>query len=232
MDLMNMLQELHGIGPKKAKELHDFIPDNIKNKMSNISDIRYYLYHNMKDKLPQSTIVDIEMLPQHINRDTVEIFIGESMKYTKGIRSRVCGSYRRGKDIMKDIDLVISRGNKKNIFEIWRNKMNKSDKLNIMEPYALGSEKVNTICQIYSDNTINIRMDIFLINPSEWYTAILYATGSGNFNMMMRMVAKRKGYLLNHKGLYMDGKKIKISSERDVFDILGMEYLTPNERQL
>ena len=232
---MELLQELHGIGPKKAKELYDMIPGGIKSDIKNINDMRYYLYHNMYNKLPTSTIVDIEMLPQPIDRDTMDLFIQEMQKYTTGIRSRVCGSYRRGKSKMKDIDLVISRGNKSDIFNKWRNKMNESKIINIMEPYAIGSEKVNTICQIQNhDNNdkINVRMDVFLINPSEWYTAILYATGSGNFNMMMRMVAKRKGYLLNHKGLYKNGKKINISSERDVFDILGMEYLKPQDREL
>jgi DNA polymerase/3'-5' exonuclease PolX len=30
--------------------------------------------------------------------------------------------------------------------------------------------------------------------------------------------------------LYKDNRKIQIYSEQDVFDILGMKYLSPNER--
>jgi len=48
----------------------------------------------------------------------------------------------------------------------------------------------------------------------------------------MRQIAKNKGYKLSEYGLFKlsDNSKVKITSERDVFKILGMEYLPPRLR--
>jgi DNA polymerase/3'-5' exonuclease PolX len=64
---------------------------------------------------------------------------------------------------------------------------------------------------------------------------LLYATGSGRFNIRMRATAKRLGYLLNQRGLYKKVsstvlRRIPVVSERALFKKLGMKYLAPNER--
>lgn len=66
-----------------------------------------------------------------------------------------------------------------------------------------------------------------------YYSALLYFTGSGSFNKKMRSVAINAGYLLNEYGLFKrDTKKmIKVKSEKDIFDILNMEYLEPQFRK-
>ena len=51
----------------------------------------------------------------------------------------------------------------------------------------------------------------------------------------MRTVAVQLGYLLNEYGLYklIDNKKkkIKVESEKDIFDKLGLEWL-PSEKRI
>jgi DNA polymerase/3'-5' exonuclease PolX len=52
----------------------------------------------------------------------------------------------------------------------------------------------------------------------------------------MRQIAIDMGYMLNEYGLYelsplgTKMKKFKINSEKDIFKLLGMEYLSPNKR--
>jgi DNA polymerase/3'-5' exonuclease PolX len=46
----------------------------------------------------------------------------------------------------------------------------------------------------------------------------------------MRLNAIAQNYTLNEYGLYMDNKMIKVNSEKEIFDILGMEYITPDKR--
>ena len=78
------------------------------------------------------------------------------------------------------------------------------------------------------------KIDIRLVPIKSFFPAYLYFTGSYEFNERMRGIAKRLGYKLNEYGLYkLDGYKeklIQIYSEKDVFDILGMNYLDPHER--
>ena len=83
----------------------------------------------------------------------------------------------------------------------------------------------------YKNNPVR-RIDIRYIPYSSYHSALLYFTGSGDLNKKMRQIAKNKGYKLSEYGLFKlsDNSKVKITSERDVFKILEMEYLPPRLR--
>ena len=61
---------------------------------------------------------------------------------------------------------------------------------------------------------------------------MLYFTGSKNFNVQMRNIALARGYSLNEYGLKKDKKLIMLHSEKEGFDLLGMEYKEPDERNI
>ena len=80
------------------------------------------------------------------------------------------------------------------------------------------------------DNMIR-RIDIRFITFDSYYSALLYFTGSGDLNKKMRQIAKDKGYKLSEYGLFdTNGNCISITSERDIFKKLSMEYLPPRLR--
>jgi hypothetical protein len=82
----------------------------------------------------------------------------------------------------------------------------------------------------YLDNPPR-RMDIRFIPYESWWSALLYFTGSAELNKKMRQIAKTKNLKLSEYGLFKEnGKALKITSERDVFDILEIEYLHPRLR--
>ena len=55
-------------------------------------------------------------------------------------------------------------------------------------------------------------------------------TGSKLFNINLRKKAKLLGYKLNEYGLYKNNNKIKINSEKDIFEKLGLNYIKPKNR--
>ena len=80
--------------------------------------------------------------------------------------------------------------------------------------------------------------------------ALLYFTGSGNFNIEMRVRAKNMGYKLSEYYLskiqtskpILPGKTINkkdiigetpvpVKSEKEIFDVLSMDYLEPKDRE-
>ena len=80
------------------------------------------------------------------------------------------------------------------------------------------------------------RIDIRFMPYESYYCALLYFTGSGNFNRKMRNVAIQMNYKLNEYGLYKINKggkyeRLLVESEKDVFDYLNMEYLPPQLRK-
>ncbi len=80
-------------------------------------------------------------------------------------------------------------------------------------------------------NGTPIKIDIWAyLKPNKLF-AKFARSGSKRFNIIVRRLAKLKGYTLNDKGLFdFDGNKINIDSEKQLFDILGISYKTPSER--
>ena len=83
---------------------------------------------------------------------------------------------------------------------------------------------------------INRRIDIRLVPKKSLGSAMLYFTGSGEFNKSMRTYALKKGYTINEYGIYKlkaDGTKgfrIKTQSESDIFKVLKLDYVEPQDR--
>ena len=64
--------------------------------------------------------------------------------------------------------------------------------------------------------------------------ALLYLTGSVDFNRGMRQEAERMGFTLSDTGLRVTAseEEIRCDSEEDVFKRLGMEYKKPEQRNV
>ena len=85
------------------------------------------------------------------------------------------------------------------------------------------------------------RIDIMYTKPGEYPFAILYFTGSKDFNQMMRKEANDKGYSLNEYNIekfgddpkvktVIDPEQVSIKEEKDIFNFLEMGYVEPWQR--
>ena len=79
-------------------------------------------------------------------------------------------------------------------------------------------------------------IDMRCIKYSSLPAALLYFTGSGEFNKNMRTFALKKGYTINEYGIFKlnldktKGDMISVESEADIFKILNLEYIEPQNR--
>lgn len=62
-------------------------------------------------------------------------------------------------------------------------------------------------------------------------SAMLFLTGSADFNLRMRRVAKSKGLKLNRYGLWNGDECIASKTEEDIFEALGLDYVPPEKRR-
>ena len=99
-----------------------------------------------------------------------------------------------------------------------------------MEELSRGPKKFMGICKL--GDSIGRRIDIMYTKPPEYPFAILYFTGSMEFNVKMRGELLEKGLSLNEYGIKSDGKSVKhgCKTERDVFQYLGYDYVEPENR--
>lgn len=85
---------------------------------------------------------------------------------------------------------------------------------------------------------IHRRIDLRCYPLNEWPCALLYFTGSGHFNRSMRLWARKNGYQLSDHYIvkrYTEdllGDPIPVRTEEDVFNILGLDYKRPEERDV
>jgi NAD-dependent DNA ligase/predicted flap endonuclease-1-like 5' DNA nuclease len=226
---VNILAEVYGIGPKKAKELVDSGITSIEqlranqNLLNDIQKVGLQYYEDILARIPRAEVEQYE-----------SIVAAEFNKVaTQKSQFEIVGSYRRGAQSSGDIDMIITSDNSK-VFVNLIDALIKKDI--ILEVLSRGPTKCLVIARIPGSPAAR-RVDFLYTSLEEFPFAILYFTGSKIFNTVMRHVALEKGFTMNEHGIHkMDNKKKgeKVShsfkTEKDIFDFLGLEYKAPQER--
>jgi DNA polymerase/3'-5' exonuclease PolX len=242
---LDNLLEVYGIGDKLAHELVT------KYNIKNIDDLKRE-YENGKIELSNNILMGLKYYgayKQKIPRSEMrkmDIYLHRMVqKIHPKLDITICGSYRRKKPFSNDIDCMITHPDiityddlhKENYLE----QLVKLLRHNKFIVDSLTSDQVVTkymgFCKSLVKESSDIRrIDIRYIPMESYHSALLYFTGSGKFNQIMRRNAKKKGYKLSEYGLYeitgSHEKKIKVTSEEDIFRELGMDYVKPEDRDI
>jgi DNA polymerase (family 10) len=77
-----------------------------------------------------------------------------------------------------------------------------------------------------------LKMEIRIFSPDQRGAALLFSTGSGEFNRGMRTIAKAQNRLLNRYGLWTRDRSRLIASrsEEEIFVALDLPYMPPQIR--
>ncbi len=224
------LQQIFGIGYVTAKDL--VLNENI----TSVKELKTK-YEQGKIELPSQIQMGLKyygVFQEHIPRketDSInELLQKVGKKIDKKLIVTISGSYRREKPFSNDIDILLSHS--KNYIHKFVETLKKI-KFIIDDLTPEYDVKYMGYCK-YKDNPVR-RIDIKYVPIESYYTALVHFTGSLYFNTQIRELAKHLGYKLNEYGLYQikDDKliKLEIKSEKDIFDILGLEYIEPKLRE-
>jgi len=226
--LQKKLGKLYGVGPVKINELMSKIStfEELYEKQELLNDkqkIGLKYYNDMNIRIPMS-----EGKKHYKIIDTI------FKKAYKDIEFELVGSYRRKNKDMGDIDILIKNRNDLNIKKLV-NELTEGGY--IIETLASGKIKFMGLCKLSPELPAR-RIDILIADPSYYYFALLYFTGSYSFNIFMRKVALEKGYSLSEYGIknnntkkFIDTSDI-IKSEKDIFEYLDIAYIPPNKRDI
>jgi NAD-dependent DNA ligase/predicted nucleotidyltransferase len=226
---VNILSDIYGVGPKKAKELVDQGITTIAqlrentNKLNDVQKVGLMYYEDILKRIPRSEIQQFEAI---FNEDFKSVATPDS-------KLEIVGSYRRGAQNSGDIDVIITSDQK----EVFINFVDiLIEQKIILEVLSRGPTKCLVIAKI-SASLFARRVDFLYTSHQEFPFAVLYFTGSKIFNTVMRHQALNMGLTMNEHGLYsMDGKKkgekvdYHFATEKDIFDYLNLEYKKPEER--
>ncbi len=242
------LTKVPGIGPSQASKLYK------ENNIITIEDLIRVFKVNPKiiNQKQAIGLLNFEDLQKRIPRSEMniwnemlkEVFVETTNRLgIKGI-FQLSGSYRRNKPDSGDIDVLISTDEYEYHSNLMTEYYNDLVKSNIIQPkntISKGNVKVMAIASI--DETFR-HLDIFYYGKGVYPFALLFTTGSKDFNTNMRKHALSLGYSLSERNLTHKSptgpvvtneeyiKKIgkKPVNEIDIFNFLNYEYVSPENR--
>lgn len=164
----------------------------------------------------------------NIPRKEVDLYNKELQKI-KICKTIICGSYRRKKEFMSDIDVLIICNNDKYTINNYIEEIINNKNLTIIENITTNHKLYYRGLIKYKDFKTR-KIEITFTTSENIWSHLLHLTGSAEFNKYMRTEAKKLGYKLSQYGLYKNNKKIIINSEEEIFKILNIPYLDPTKR--
>ena len=224
--LLEFLQ-IPNLGPKKIKALFDDLG------ITNVGELEYACWENHLVSLPgfgektqEKILRGIEFMKRHKGEHLVgDVYplaydIKEKLQaIAKGSPVEVCGSIRRRKEIVRDIDILVGSGDSRNITSYFTSLPEVEE--------VLVSGETKTSCRLKS----GIEADLRIVSKEEFPYASMYFTGSKEHNVKLRGIAKKKGFKLNEYGLFDGEKLIMLKSEDEIYRTLGLAYVAPELRE-
>lgn len=135
----------------------------------------------------------------------------------------VAGSYRRYKEMSKDLDYIISTDHPTSV------QQSLLKMPNIVKQVAVGQTKVS-LELAYDDETIGV--DFRLIEPAAFYHTLQHFTGSKDHNIRIRQLAKEQDEKVSEYGIEQNnGEIIQYQSEKEIYEHFGVNWVEPALRE-
>jgi len=227
--LLDLLR-IPGLGPKRVKLFHDRL------KVNSVADL--------KDALDQGTIAKLggfgPKLLEKIREGVAggaaaaqsRIVLHEAEQYARAIVEYlkagtgggidaidVAGSFRRRKETIGDLDIVVSCANAPAVIE-------RFSKFGDVTQVASQGDTRSTV-RLSS----GLQVDLRVVEPSCFGAAMQYFTGSQAHNIELRKIAQAKKLKLNEYGVFRGSKCISGRTEEEVYAALGLDWIPPEMRE-
>ena len=232
LDAIADLTSITGLGETRAKDL---LKNNINTveeyreaikegrvKSTHHIDIGLKYFEDLQQRIPRKEIEDMEILLRR-----------ELNKLNSNLMFNICGSYRRGRVTCGDIDILITNKDRKDKNYYLPQYVDNLTQIRFLVDHLTtkGQKKYMGICKLHD---ICRRIDIRYVEYDAYYAALIYFTGSKNFNIQIRNKAIELGYSLNEYGLTQKGTKklICLHTEAEIFELLKLDYVMPLDRDI
>ncbi len=226
MGILELL-DIPGIGPKTIKLAHDALGVN------NLSDLKRVIQDGSLEKLKGMGPKKVENIKKSIDmyyKMKGRIPLGEIFPFVEKLKEylaaseyvekiEVCGSYRRRKETVGDIDILCVSKNKDAVIKRF---VNHPDVSRIL---AQGETKASCI---FNER---VQVDLRVVPESSFGAALQYFTGSKQHNIHLRTLAKQAGYKISEYGVYKHSEKVAGEREEDIYGILGLDFIPPELRE-
>lgn len=150
----------------------------------------------------------------------VEMLLDTMRSLPAAERVEVAGSYRRGRDTVGDLDLLVATTQPHDVLVAF------AALPQVERILARGDTKSSVVIG-------GLQVDCRAVAPDQFGAAWQYFTGSQNHNIKLRGIAIRRGLLLNEYGVFRVEDEVRIAgqTEEDVYAALGLRWIPPEQRE-
>jgi DNA polymerase (family 10) len=220
---------LPGLGPKRAMQLYQEIGvSNLEELRLAATEQRISAVKGFGPRFEEEVLAAIARGVQTEQRVLLARALPVAMQMLIEInaceavlRSSYCGSLRRMKETIGDIDLLVASQRPAEVMDAFRSLRG------IATSKAEGPTKSSVV------TTSGLQVDLRVVEPEVFGAALQYFTGSQAHNVKVRERAVRMGLKLSEYGLHRvaDDSLVVSETEEEVYEALGMQPIPPTMRE-
>jgi DNA polymerase (family X) len=223
-----------GLGPKKVKALHDRLGiDSVSGLEAACREGRVAELDGFGAKTQAKILEGIELRRSYASRHLLSAAwaaadpIVESLRALPAVlRCGVAGSLRRSKELIGDLDFVVSSKEPGAVLDFFVRQPG------VRSVIAKGETKASVLLEG------GIQADLRVVSDVEYPYALAYFTGSKEHNIVMRQRAIQRGLRLNEYGLFRSKEetrdpalRLACRTEAELYRALGLAFVPPELRE-
>ncbi|WP_420182658.1 DNA polymerase/3'-5' exonuclease PolX [Haloarcula sp. KBTZ06] len=233
---MDALTAVEGVGPKSVGSLYEALGITTLDELEAAAEAgEIQAVSGFGAKTEQNILDNIDFAREAHERS----LLGEARPYGDRIRSYMAagdavpecalgGSIRRWRPTIGDVDVLVGSTDAEAVVERFAD----------WEGLDRVIESGETKASAYADD---VRVDLRIVDPSEFGAALQYFTGSKDHNVAVRNRAIERDLKVNEYGVFdvegvedddqRAGELVASETEDAVYDALGMEWVPPELRE-
>jgi DNA polymerase (family 10) len=223
------LLEVRGLGPKTARALWETLGIGTVEQLEEACRSgRIIGVAGVREKTRDSILKGIAAwragrarTPLHVAR-ALAAQIVEVLRAHGGVdRIEVAGSLRRGRETVKDIDILVTSHEPARVMRTF------TSLPAVAEVIAEGPTRATIL------HREGLHVDLRVVEPEAFGAALQYFTGSKDHNVRVREIAVRKGLRLSEYGVFdaPTGARIAAATEEEVYAAVGLPWFPPELRE-
>ncbi|MCL4316261.1 MAG: DNA polymerase/3'-5' exonuclease PolX [Gammaproteobacteria bacterium] len=221
------LLKLPGLGPKKVKVLYQELDIHSLDQLARAArDGRIRNVHGFGAKTEAKILEAIAAQAGSTGRFKLAAaaqYAERLVAYLKAApgvgRVIVAGSYRRCKETVGDLDILVTA----------------SRSSPVMERFVSYDEVADILAQGETRATILLRsklqVDVRVVAEESYGAALHYFTGSKSHNIAVRKMGQEMGLKINEYGVFRGRQRIAGETEESVYGAVGLPYIEPELRE-
>jgi DNA polymerase (family X) len=225
-DIAFVLIETPGVGPKRAHALIDELGVTSLTQLKRAArEGRVRDVPGFGPKSEAELLKALEQTERPARRAIAEAAVDADaliahMRAAPGAEEAVvAGSYRRGRESVGDLDLLVAAEKGPPVIEHFKRFPGVADIT------ASGTTRAAIVLRT------GLGVDLRVVRPESFGAALLYFTGSKAHVVALRALVRERGMKLNEYGLYRGKRRMRARTEAELYAALGLDFIPPELRE-